>query len=518
MLSKKWHGYGRQLVKFLFNLSGLRFKLMGMILLVVVIFGAFAIWQVRQSTVSALRSQLDTQGISVARDVAASSADYIYTNNIFALYKLTEDTLNYNHDVQYVFIVSPSGQVLVSSFGQGVPAGLLTVNQVAGTERDHLQMIATGNGIIHDLAVPVDGGRAGTVRVGMAEKNLWVTVGGLTDRLLITILIAAVIGLAAAWVLTVLLSYPILALARAARAVGQGNMDCRVTWVWSQDEIGQLGQAFNQMMDSLQDYHQKVGDFSRELVQRNQELNHLSAELMRKEEMRTHLLQRVITAQEEERRRIARELHDQTSQSLTSLMVGLKNVETATDIAEIRQGIATLRLQTDGILEEVHHLALELRPRVLDDLGLPAALQRYCRDSAQRYGLDIDLNLDGFTDKERLTSAIETTLYRVIQESITNVAKHARAHNVSVILERRDDQVLVIIEDDGCGFDPEEIMQAPAADKKLGLFGMQERMALVNGRMTIETEPGEGTTLYFEVPLNPGERGDGFEQDPGIVS
>jgi signal transduction histidine kinase len=517
-MTKQGRGFWRCTVKFLFNLVGLRFKVMGIILLVVLIFGGIAIWQVRQATVTSLRQQLDNQGISIARYVAASSVDYIYTNNVFGLYKIVQDTLKYNQDVKYVFILSPNGKVLVSSFGQGVPAGLLAVNKVGPSERDHLQDLATEDKVVHDIAVPVDQGQAGTVRLGLTENSLWLTVAGLTHRLLLTVLLAALLGLLAAWTLTVLLSRPILALVQAARAIGEGNLDCRVSLDWAKDEIGQLALTFNHMMDSLQDYHQKVGAFSRELLDRNQELQQVSEELSRKEEMRSYLLGRVITAQEEERHRIARELHDQTSQSLTSLMVGLKNAEDAPDMSAIRKNIASLRVLIDGILEEVHNLALELRPRLLDDLGLPAGLQRFCRESAERFALDIDLHLDGFSDGERLPHPVENTLFRVIQEGITNVAKHARARNVSVILERRESMVLAILEDDGCGFDPESIMNVPSAERKLGLFGMQERMALVEGKMTIESAPGEGTTLYFEVPLTVDKGGRAVGENSDIIS
>lgn len=495
---KSW---GRKTLKFFFNLVGLRIKLMGIILLVVVIFGGISIWQVQASMVDVLRQQLDNQGISIAQYIAASSVDYIYTNNIFSLYKLVEDTLTYNHDIKYAFIIDPDGKVLVSSFGRGVPNGLISNNQVSGSQRYHLQMLNTEDGLIHDVAVPIDGGRAGFVRIGMTETNLWAAVTSLTHRLLLIILSAALLGLAAALVLTVIVSSPILALARTAKTIEAGNLNCRVSLEWAQDEIGQLALAFNNMMDSLQDYHARVEDFNQTLLQRNDALQHLSEELMRKEEMRTYLLQKVISAQEEERHRIARELHDQTSQSLTSLIVGLKNLEDASDMPKVREGILSLRDLTDEILEEVHNLALELRPRVLDDLGLPAGLQRYCRDSAKRYAIDIDLHMEGFEGRERLAPVIENTLYRVVQESITNIAKHARAHNVSVILERWEDRVLAIVEDDGCGFDIAKVLENPMAEKKLGIFGMQERVALLEGKMTIESEPGQGSTLYFEVPL-----------------
>jgi len=123
-------------------------------------------------------------------------------------------------------------------------------------------------------------------------------------------------------------------------------------------------------------------------------------------------------------------------------------------------------------------------------------------DSAAQYGFDIDLQIDGFENGERISPQMETALYRVIQEAITNVAKYAEASNVSVIVRKTRERILAIVEDDGRGFDAERILASPLAEKKLGLYGMQERMALLDGKMTIESTIGEGTTLYFEVPLN----------------
>jgi signal transduction histidine kinase len=131
-----------------------------------------------------------------------------------------------------------------------------------------------------------------------------------------------------------------------------------------------------------------------------------------------------------------------------------------------------------------------------------AAIQRLVEDYTQKVGLHIDLQVFGFEGR-RLPPATETALYRLVQEALTNVAKHAEARNVSVILRREGPSGQAIVEDDGKGFNVAEVMGYAAKDKKLGLFGMEERAALVGGRLTIESTPGKGTTVFVEVPLEP---------------
>ncbi|MBI2997093.1 MAG: GAF domain-containing protein [Deltaproteobacteria bacterium] len=223
-------------------------------------------------------------------------------------------------------------------------------------------------------------------------------------------------------------------------------------------------------------------------------------ELKAKEQMRLQLLEKVISAQEDERKRVARELHDETSQSLTSLMVGLKVLEATTSFQEVREKAAELRALSREILRDVHELAFQLRPSLLDHLGLPVAIQRLTEDYTQKMGLHIDLQISGF-EESRVPSTTEIALYRLIQEALTNVAKHAEAKNVSVILRRGDSKVLAIVEDNGKGFHAAEIMASTSEDKKMGLFGMEERAALIGGKLTIESTPGNGTTVFVEVPV-----------------
>lgn len=205
-------------------------------------------------------------------------------------------------------------------------------------------------------------------------------------------------------------------------------------------------------------------------------------------------LRRVVEAQETERKRLAMELHDETGQALTSMLLGLRSVEDAPDEESRRRLLASLRALAASTLQDVRSLAVELRPKALDDFGLVAALERLADGLRERVGLDVDL---AAPLSERLPSEVETALYRVVQESLTNVVKHARAHRVSVLVTRKDSMILAVVEDDGDGFDMARAGESPG----LGLVGMRERMALVGGRLSIETRAGAGTTIVAEVPV-----------------
>lgn len=205
-------------------------------------------------------------------------------------------------------------------------------------------------------------------------------------------------------------------------------------------------------------------------------------------------LRRVVAAQELERRRLARELHDETGQALTSVLLGLKAVEEAADPAEMRAASAELRELVVQTLRDVRRLAVELRPKALDDFGLIPALERLTESFAEQTGIAVDF--ESALGDERLPDEIGTALYRIVQESLTNVVKHARATRVSVLVTRREGVVAAVIEDDGTGFDPGQ-----TRDVGIGLLGMRERVALVDGRLEVESRHGAGTTILVEVPL-----------------
>jgi signal transduction histidine kinase len=234
----------------------------------------------------------------------------------------------------------------------------------------------------------------------------------------------------------------------------------------------------------------------------------LYEELRQKEVLRRQLLERSITLQEEERKRIARELHDQTGQRLTSIIMTLGVLEEVVSTPEARAHVRDLRNTVAQILKEVRDLALHLRPAVLDDLGLLAALRHYLKGYQNRFRLLVDFHVLGL-DGKRLPPEVETALFRIVQEALTNVARHAQAHSVTVLLEDRGASAMLIVEDDGRGFDVARVMDSRPHEGNLGLYGMRERASLLGGTLTIESTPGRGTAVFVRIPLEGREGDDG---------
>lgn len=311
-----------------------------------------------------------------------------------------------------------------------------------------------------------------------AVLGTWLTVeylgstpGGSSEEL---VALFALVGVA----LSVLVNFvvlkaaflPLVSLERAVEAVRRGNVRARASHVtFSDPQIDQLIDTMNSMLDGLENYRERVRLLSRQ----------------------------VLVAQEEERQRIARELHDETAQSLTSLLIGLRMLEKSTTPRELAARIAELRTQTGRTLEEVRKMAVDLRPSALDDLGLVAALQWYTDDFARRTQIDVDFRATGLDT--RLPDDVEVVVYRIIQEALTNVVKHANATHVEVSVAREIGSVSASVIDDGRGFNLESIRRSD--ERGLGLFGMQERVGLVGGTLRIITQPGQGTRVAISIPL-----------------
>ena len=208
-------------------------------------------------------------------------------------------------------------------------------------------------------------------------------------------------------------------------------------------------------------------------------------------------LRRAVAAQEMERSRLARELHDETGQALTSILLALRGIEDASSAEERSRAVAVVREQLVDTLQSVRRLAVELRPAALDDFGLEPALERLAATVGERTGLDVQVH--SVLGGDRLKPAVETAIYRIVQEGLTNAVKHAEARRASVVVRRKNGQVTVMVEDDGRGFDPAE----PTSG--IGLVGMRERVQLLDGRLMVESAAGRapagGTTLVAEFPL-----------------
>jgi len=476
----RWHQLRSSLA---FVLTSRIFAFVSLVILGVV---GYLLWHERQ----VLDKELQRRGLLTAAHLAQQALDPILRDDDYALFKLVQllrktrrpDTAE-EGEIVYAMILDTQGQVLAHTH-------LAEVHRISQDPRtmeilsqpeSSLKPITGPRGErLYDVAVPIRmrGVPVGAVRLGISRAGVDRLYRSLAVKVFGVLFVLMLVGIGSIWRFSERTVQPIQRLRDSARAVQAGDLTQRVP-VDRTDEIGQLASAFNAM---------------------TAELARSRAELERKEEIRARLLEQVITAQEDERKRIARELHDETSQALTSLMVGLKVLGQRSELAETREALADLRALTGKILEVVHDLALQLRPSVLDDLGLVPAVERLAEQFRRMHGVEVTLETNLHTGP-RLDGPLETALYRIAQEALTNVARHAGASTVSMVLEARAGSVTLIVEDDGHGFDVATCMNGTRDERCLGLFGMRERATLLGGTLTIESTRDGGTTAFVEVPL-----------------
>ncbi len=474
-----------------------RVKVLGIVLGTVALLGVFVTIQMRQLLFQTLREALTQQGSALTERIGELSTSYLEQQNYHGLsLLLKQEEIHYstdahNTEVAYLLVLDLAGNVLADTYAGEVPGGVISqLHPVTESAHAHrVTRVTTESGGVLDIAniAPEHGI---VVHLGLSERILQATVNSVTRQLVLTTLAMVGVGFGAAFFLASILTHPIRELVAATEAVEHGDFSRRVKR-WANDEIGELADAFNAMTAAL-----ALADHER----------------AERERLRAHYISGVIMAQEEERKRIARELHDSTSQSLTSVLIGLRNLEDTSDLGLLPGRLDDLRQIVDGTLDEVRAMAWQLRPAVLDDHGLPAALERLTGDYRRRYALPVDFVAKGLD--QRLPVEVETTIYRIVQEGLTNVVRHAGAEVASVLINRQPHRLQIIVEDNGRGFDPQQVRVERGAS--LGLQGIWERARLLGGDLTIESQPGQGTTLYVKIPLDtaaPG--GNGLEANEG---
>ncbi|MBP2018913.1 signal transduction histidine kinase [Symbiobacterium terraclitae] len=447
---------------------GIRAKLITLLLALTAALGLVSILHLRVTLPQVLGEELDKRALSVARDVALRVTDPLLTANPLEVREILADTQATNPDVRYAFVLDSRGALVAHTFTGGFPRDLLTQRPLPPPGEEDVRWLRSEEGVIHDAVALIVDGLAGQVRVGLSQQHLMATLRAVERGQILTLVLACLLAVLVGYLVIWTVTARVPQLVRATQAVGRGDLTVRVA-PGPTDEFGRLAEAFNQMVRDLAR--------AREVV-------------AQKEAARRALLQKVLSAQEEERGRISRELHDEVGQALTGLIVGLRLLEEGD---EGRGQAAYLRNLAAETLESVRRLSRDLRPAVLDDMGLVAALRRYADDFARRHGISGSVQVVG-DESARLPAPLETTLYRVTQEALTNVARHSQARHFGIVLDLRGAQVQLVIEDDGRGFDP----SAPRVG--VGLTGIAERLALVNGRMTIESSPSGGTALFVSVP------------------
>jgi signal transduction histidine kinase len=449
------------------------FKVMGIAIGLTLLLSAGMLWQIHQTWHRRLRLEADERARLLGADLAAHGAEFMLARDAGAMQRLLDDAKSRYPGLAYILALDARHRRVADTLDGEPSAEVLAANDIGRDGASRRVLLDTEQGEVRDVAVPVLGGRAGVIRIGMSEEPIGRQVAWMVRRLAgVTAAIAAV-GIVAAWGLARLLTQPLLQLVDLSRAVSRGDYRKRAR-VSARDEVGELASAFNEMTASLEG----------------------------KERSRQALLRKVIVAGEDERKRIARELHDHTGQSLVSLIASLGTLRAGSSIDDADARLDELEKLAAKTLSDVHDLARALRPSVLDDLGLMPALSRLTETVARQFGLSVSCEGLGSDDGRRLPAEIEIAVYRIVQEALTNAARHGRARAVHVLLQRKQDSLLVIVEDDGRGFDARNWRAGCSWGEHLGLLGIEERAALLGGTLRVESGPTSGTELFVEIPLS----------------
>ncbi|HEY3380342.1 MAG TPA: ATP-binding protein [Vicinamibacterales bacterium] len=294
---------------------------------------------------------------------------------------------------------------------------------------------------------------------------------------------------------------PLALLTASAERIASGDLDQPIPRL-AEDEVGRLGGSLERMRVALRTSMDTIARANQELEQRvesrTHELQGLYRQLQEREQWREELLRKVISAQEDERKRLARELHDETSQTLSALAMKIETALAAWPQEASRDRLVEAKALTVRTLDELHRLIFDLRPSVLDDLGLLSAIRWYAERHLESRGITVRCEFSGI--ETRLLPELETALFRVAQEAITNIAKHSGAETVLIQCFEHDDRISIEIEDDGKGFAPEDLPPPAARERGLGLLGMRERIELFGGTIEIDSAPGRGTRIAVAVP------------------
>ena len=373
--------------------------------------------------------------------------------------------------------------------------GDLVVDRVDGVGR-HTSNGDAPDGSEHIVAyAPLESVPWGVV-LEQREDTALAVPNSLRRRVIWIATIGLLAGLTMAWITSRQVVRPLARLTGRADAITAGDLSSSID-VEGQDEVRRLARSFETMRSRLDASQRELSEWSLELENRVRER---TDQLVQRDQERDLLLGKVISAQEEERRRIARDLHDQIGQSLTGLVMQIGGLESslADDQRTLKSQLAELGESAGVAVEEVRRMMSDLRPSILDDMGLESAVSWLAERSLEREGIAIDLDIN--LVKAELSPELETSVFRVFQEAVNNVTKHAQASRVEIALSNDNEVLLGSIVDDGVGFDSSEIEPGHDGGWAVGLLGMSERISLLGGALEIESSPGDGTRIRFTIP------------------
>lgn len=443
------------------------------------------------TTTAEMERELDKSGREIAQAMSTVISNDILLDDRFSITEQLMQIRALNEQIRYIIVSHPNGRIVASTFTEGLPKGLPPTRLPRPGQHSDTAVFSSNEGYIREILYPIDNGLVGYFRIGLSEKPMMQL---LQRRLVEMVVLIFFICVAASWLATrYARSFlrPIQHMAAAVRQLGRGNYHVKVP-EHAPDDIGRLARAFNTL--------------SSQLYAKDKENSRLVAALQDKEKLRMWLISQLFSAREDERRRISRELHDETSQSMVSMLAYLRIIMDKTGDDTTKGLLRDVRDLMKDTLEGLRHLAVNLHPPLLDDLGLIVAMEKYL-DTFRRTQPHIAITFSTDGDFSALSHPISLLCYRLMQESLTNIVRHSRADTVRIDLSVHDDTLTLSIRDNGIGLS-EDTLEKARLDNHLGIVSMRERTELLNGRFAIGSSPDGGTHIAITLPLTEDDKGE----------
>lgn len=445
-----------------------------------------------QTALQLVEDQIEKRGFELASYLGILSSNDILLDDCYVLSDRINKTMQNSDDVRYIIIADSLGRILAHTFNDSFPQGLpviVTSSQLpannaranySGTTY-YVSKYDSNEGLVREIVLPIDNGTIGYVRVGLSEKVTQQLIGKRVIEVILLTMFAWLAAAGCATYLAYVIINPLRRLTQSAQQIGCGNLDVQAP-IASHDEVGKLSMVFNTMVKRLQE--------------KQLENHQLLDELKTKEALRAELIMKLFTIQEDERRRISREIHDESGQLLASLLAYMKLLLSKLTDENHKNILLNARDVAMNALSGLRKIAVELRPPMLDDLGLPAAMSKCIHTFSEQHGISVHFSVPN--EKLEMGSEISLALYRILQESLTNIAKHANASNVYVVLSIVDQQIQLVIRDDGVGMGTD--LPAIYQTNRLGIYGMSERVELLGGKFHLDSS-SRGTSISIVLPI-----------------
>jgi signal transduction histidine kinase len=453
-------------------------KILGAGMFVVILFGMIVLYRTRIGMARTMYNTLENETKMLAFIMSTNLERTLAVQDYLSAKIMLQETKKIYPNVLYGILEDNANRIIVHTFDGAVPPDLVNLLPPVRNfdKKPSLEVFGTEDGFIMESSIPILQGAPLRLRIGASDRLIRQKLSGLTWLLLVSTIFCALLGFGLALVLAYLITRPIKNLLTATNKISRGDFTSRAQVLWD-DEIGQFAGAFNHMAENLQQYRREVEE---------------------KEATRQALLEKIILIQEQERRRIAQDLHDQLGQSLSVLLMNIQSMSANMQCMHcVCDNHHIIEERISALIDEVRQLAWGMHPSILDDYGLDKALERYIKTMSQTTRIDIDYQCLCRPGLTRLPLRTEVALYRIAQEAITNIARHASTKQASVVFMRNESETVLLIEDEGRGFD-----MATAARNDfthMGLIGMNERVSMLSGELTVESAPGMGTTIRVKI-------------------